>query len=164
MKQFADHVQARKPLVRPALLYSLAVGAPVVLGVGLLALVAHPFFRLVFGQRWEGAADYAVILAAWAAVRLASLPIATLTTVLRVQRLSFYIDALFAGRVAVIPLMAALQMGPHMAVAAFCALSIIYHLAIVSVGLSAALRYDRQLPAPTRQNTLDIAQQGESYG
>jgi O-antigen/teichoic acid export membrane protein len=149
MKQFALRVQAGKKLTRAALLYTAAVGGPVVLGVLLLALSAHPLFRIVFGHRWEGAADYAVVLAGWAAIRLASLPMATLTTVLRVQKMSFWVDAIFAGRVAVIPIFAAHHASALTAVAAFCGLSALYHLVIVALGLSVALRYDRALaPAP----------------
>jgi O-antigen/teichoic acid export membrane protein len=159
MKQFAARVQARKRLTRAALLYTLAVGAPVVLGVSVLALGAHPLFRIIFGARWEPAAGYAVILAGWAAIRLASLPMATLTTVLRVQKLSFWADAVFSARVVAIPLMAAHHASALMAVAAFCGLSIVYHLVIVGIGLNAALRYDRALaPAPP-----PFARTGETY-
>jgi O-antigen/teichoic acid export membrane protein len=149
MKQFAMRVQAGKKLTRASLLYTAAVSAPVVAGVALLALTAHPLFRLLFGHRWEGAADYAVVLAGWAAIRLASLPLATLTTVLRVQKISFWVDAVFSARVAVIPLMAAHHAGAIAAVAAFCGLSALYHLVIVALGLAVALRYDRALaPVP----------------
>jgi O-antigen/teichoic acid export membrane protein len=149
MKQFAMRVQAGKKLVRAALLYTAAVGGPVVAGVLLLALAAHPLFRTIFGHRWEGVADYAVVLAGWAAIRLASLPLATLTTVLRVQKMSFWVDAVFALRVAVIPILAAYHASAIAAVAAFCALSALYHLAIVALGLAVALRYDRALaPVP----------------
>jgi O-antigen/teichoic acid export membrane protein len=160
MKQFALRVQARKPLTRAALLYTFVVGTPVILGVGLLALVAHPLFHFVFGARWEPAAGYAVVLAGWAAIRLTSLPMATLTTVLRVQKMSFWVDALFSARVAVIPVMAAHHASALAAVAAFCGLSIVYHLIIVGVGLFVALRYDRALaPAPAA-----FARIGETYG
>jgi len=160
MKQFALRVQARKPLTRAALLYTFAVGTPVILGVGLLALVAHPLFHFVFGARWEPAAGYAVVLAGWAAIRLTSLPMATLTTVLRVQKMSFWVDALFSARVAVIPLMAAHKASALAAVGAFCGLSVVYHLIIVGVGLFASLRYDRALaPAPAA-----FARIGETYG
>jgi O-antigen/teichoic acid export membrane protein len=149
MKQFALRVQAGKKLTRASLLYTAAVGGPVVLGVLVLALIAHPLFRTIFGHRWDGAADYAVVLAGWAAIRLASLPMATLTTVLRVQKMSFWVDAMFAARVAVIPVMAAHHAGALLAVAAFCALSALYHLAIVALGLTVALRYDRALAPAT---------------
>jgi len=159
MKQFAARVQARKRLTRAALLYTLAVGAPVILGVLVLALSAHPLFRIIFGARWEPAAGYAVILAGWAAIRLTSLPMATLTTVLRVQTLSFWADAVFSARVVAIPLMAAHHASPLMAVGAFCGLSIVYHLVIVGIGLNAALRYDRELlPLPP-----PFARTGETY-
>ncbi|HKQ44709.1 MAG TPA: oligosaccharide flippase family protein [Rhizomicrobium sp.] len=160
MKQFALRVQERKPLTQAALLYTLAVGTPVILGVGLLALVAHPLFHFVFGARWEPAAGYAVVLAGWAAVRLTSLPMATLTTVLRVQRMSFWVDALFSARVIAIPIMAAHHYSALAAVAVFCGLSVIYHLVIVGVGLFASLRYDRALaPMP-----IPFARTGETYG
>lgn len=159
MKQFAMRVQAGKRLTRAAVLYTAAVGGPVVVGVLLLALIAHPLFRTLFGHRWEGAADYAVVLAGWAAIRLASLPMATLTTVLRVQRMSFWVDALFSARVAIIPIMAAHHAGAITAVAAFCGLSAFYHLVIVGLGLVVALRYDRALvPAPPA-----FLQAGETY-
>jgi len=149
MKQFAMRVQADKKLTRASILYTAAVGGPVVLGVLVLALTAHPLFRIVFGHRWEGAADYAVVLAGWAAIRLASLPMATLTTVLRVQKMSFWVDALFSSRVIVIPILAAHHASPLVAVGAFCGLSAVYHLVIVGLGLVVALRYDRALaPAP----------------
>ncbi len=148
MKQFALRVQQGKKLTRASLLYTAAVGGPVVLGVLLLALIAHPLFRTLFGHRWDGAADYAVVLAGWAAIRLASLPMATLTTVLRVQKLSFWVDAVFAARVAVIPVMAAHHASAIVAIAAFCVLSAVYHLIIVALGLVVALRYDRALVAP----------------
>jgi len=148
MKQFALRVQQGKKLTRASLLYTAAVGGPVVLGVLLLALIAHPLFRTLFGHRWDGAADYAVVLAGWAAIRLASLPMATLTTVLRVQKMSFWVDALFAARVAVIPVMAAHHASAIAAIAAFCILSAVYHLMIVALGLVVALRYDRALAAP----------------
>jgi O-antigen/teichoic acid export membrane protein len=160
MKQFAIRVHDRKLLTRAALLYTLAVGTPVILGVGLLALVAHPLFHFVFGARWEPAAGYAVVLAGWAAIRLTSLPMATLTTVLRVQKMSFWVDALFSARVMIIPMMAAHRFSALAAVAAFCGLSVIYHLVIVAIGLFAALRYDRALtPNPT-----SLVRVGESYG
>src|SRR5262249_50750005 len=107
MKQFAERCKRGAPLTRAALLYTLAVGLPVVLSVGLLALLAHPLFHFAFGKRWFPAADYTVILAVWAPIRLASLPMATLTTVVRVQRISFYVDAAFSARVLVIPFLAA---------------------------------------------------------
>ena len=148
MKQFALRVQQGKKLTRASLLYTAAVGGPVVLGVLLLALIAHPLFRTLFGHRWDGAADYAVVLAGWAAIRLASLPMATLTTVLRVQKLSFWVDAVFAARVAVIPIMATHHASAIVAIAAFCVLSAVYHLIIVALGLVVALRYDRALVSP----------------
>jgi len=158
MKQFAVRVHDRKLLTRAALLYTLAVGAPVILGVLLLALVAHPLFHFVFGARWEPAASYSVVLAGWAAIRLASLPMATLITVLRIQKISFWVDALFFARVMVIPVMAAHHFSALAAVAAFCGLSVIYHLIIVAIGFFAALRYDRALTPATFVRT------GESYG
>ena len=165
MRQFAARVQDRKKLTRSALLYTAVMGAPVIAGVILLALIAHPLFRIVFGARWEDAADYSVILAWWAAIRLTSLPMATLTTVLRVQKLSFYVDALFSLRVAVIPLLAHHHVGPLGAVSAFCGLSILYHLIIVAVGLWAAMRYDRDLvPARRANEGFTPIPTGESYG
>lgn len=164
MKQFAYRVQQRKRLTRASLLYTAAVATPVVVGVLILALTAHSVFRVIFGHRWEPAADYSVALAWWAAIRLVSLPMATLTTVLRVQKMSFYVDALFAARVAVIPIMAAHHAGPLAAVAAFCSLSIVYHLIIVAVGLFAALRYDRSLEPVTRPKTFEVVTPGETYG
>jgi O-antigen/teichoic acid export membrane protein len=165
MRQFAYRVQQRKPLLRASLLYSAAVGTPVILGVILLALAAHPLFRIIFGHRWEPAADYSVVLAWWAATRLASLPMATLTTVLRVQKMSFYIDALFFGRVIVIPVLAAHHASALTAVSAFCGLSIIYHLTIVAIGIWAALRYDRGLASPSPvKEPFNIAPTGETYG
>jgi O-antigen/teichoic acid export membrane protein len=148
MKQFAERRKRGAPLTRAALLYTLAVGLPVILGVALLAILAHPLFHFVFGRHWVGAADYTVVLAAWAAIRLASLPMATLTTVVRVQRVSFYVDAVFAARVFVIPLLAARGVGALAAVAAFCALSVCYHLLVFAVGLWAAMRHDRALREP----------------
>jgi O-antigen/teichoic acid export membrane protein len=150
MKQFALRVQQGKKLTRASILYTAAVGAPVVAGVVLLALIAHPLFRTIFGHRWEGAADYAVVLAGWAAIRLASLPMATLTTVLRVQKMSFWIDAVFAARVAIIPVMAAHHASALVAVGAFCGLSVLYHLIVVALGLVVALRYDRALGPQAR--------------
>jgi O-antigen/teichoic acid export membrane protein len=141
------------------------MGAPVIGGVVLLALIAHPLFRVAFGAQWEAAADYAVILAWWAAIRLTSLPMATLTTVLRVQKLSFYVDALFALRVIIIPILAHRHVGAFGAVSAFCGLSIVYHLIIVSVGIWAAMRYDRALvPAKRAGETFTPISTGESYG
>ena len=160
MKQFAVRVQERKPLARAALLYTLAIGTPVVLGIVLLALVAHPLFRIMFGVRWEPAAAYALILAGWAAVRLVSLPMATLTTVLRVQKMSFWVDALFSARVLVIPFLASQHTSALVAVGAFCGLSVIYHLTIVAVGLTAALRYDRTLIKPEIKSFIRA---GETY-
>jgi O-antigen/teichoic acid export membrane protein len=164
MRQFAARVQERKKLTRSALLYTAVMGAPVVGGVVLLALIAHPLFRIVFGARWEDAADYSVILAWWAAVRLTSLPLATLTTVLRVQKLSFYIDALFAARVVIIPILAHHHVGALVAVSAFCGLSIVYHLIIVGVGVWAAMRYDRALAPPETANFTSLPTGEKSYG
>jgi len=164
MKQFADRVQQRRPLTRAALLYTAIVSSPVILGVVAMALTAHPIFRVVFGLRWEPAADYAVALAWWAAVRLGSLPMATLTTALRVQKLSFYVDALFAARVIVIPLMASRHASALAAVTAFCGLSILYHLVIVAVGLFSALRYDRSLKPVPQPQAFDVVRTGETYG
>ena len=56
--------------------------------------------------------------------------------------------------------MAAHHFSALAAVAAFCGLSVIYHLVIVAIGLFAALRYDRAL-AP---NPASFARTGESYG
>lgn len=165
MRQFAARVQERKHLTRTSLLYTAVMGAPVVGGVVLLALFAHPLFRIIFGARWESAADYSVVLAWWAAVRLTSLPMATLTTVLRVQKASFYVDALFSLRVIVIPIMAHYHASALQAVAAFCGLSIVYHLIIVSVGLVAAMRYDRTLrPRKTASEEFGAIPTGETYG
>jgi O-antigen/teichoic acid export membrane protein len=160
MKQFALRVQKGKRLTRAALLYTAAVGGPVILGVGVLALTAHPIFRIIFGARWEPAASYAVVLAGWAAIRLASLPMATLTTVLRVQRMSFWVDALASARVIVIPILAAHHASALVAVAAFCGLSVVYHLAIVALGLVVAMRYDRALAPPQPKA---FVQTGETY-
>jgi O-antigen/teichoic acid export membrane protein len=162
LRQFALRVQERKHLTRAALLYTAAVGAPVVAGVALLALSAHPLFRILFGPRWEPAADFAFVLAFWAAVRLVSLPLATLTTVLRVQKFSLMVDALFAARVFVIPLLAARHVGALTAVAAFCGLSIIYHLTIIATGLVVAMRYDRALKRPLPASIYVISK-GETY-
>jgi O-antigen/teichoic acid export membrane protein len=158
MRQFALRVQERKPLARAALLYTLAIGTPVVLGIVLLALVAHPLFRIMFGVRWEPAA-YALILAGWAAVRLVSLPMATLTTVLRVQKMSFWVDALFSARVLVIPFLASHHASALVAVGAFCGLSVIYHVTIFAIGLVAALRYDRSLTPEIKS----FIRAGETY-
>src|SRR5262249_1646887 len=154
-----------KKLTRSALLYTAVMGAPVIGGVILLALIAHPLFRMVFGARWEDAADYSVILAWWAAIRLTSLPMATLTTVLRVQRLSFYVDAFFSLRVLIIPFLAHHHVGSLDAVSAFCGLSILYHLIIVAVGVWAAMRYDHALtPAESASEAFTPIPTGESYG
>jgi len=165
LRQFALRVQERKRLTRAALLYTAAVGTPVVAGVVVLALTAHPLFRILFGARWEPSADFAFVLGFWAAVRLTSLPLATLTTVLRVQKLSLMVDALFASRVFVIPLLAAHHASPLTAVAAFCGLSIVYHLAVIATGLFAAIRYDGALTAPARPvaAAFDIVREGETY-
>jgi PST family polysaccharide transporter len=163
LKQFALRVQQRKRLTRAALLYTAAVGAPVVAGVVMLALAAHPLFRLLFGARWEPAADYASVLAFWAAVRLVSLPLATLTTVLRVQKFSLMVDALFAARVLVIPLLAARHADALTAVAAFCGLSIVYHLVIIAIGLFAAIRYDRALIPVQSARPASFVREGENY-
>lgn len=165
MRQFAERVQDRKKLTRSALLYTAVMGAPVIGSVIVLALVAHPLFRIAFGVRWEAAADYAVILAWWAAVRLTSLPMATLTTVLRVQKLSFYVDAFFSLRVVIIPILAHHHVSSLGAVSAFCGLSIVYHLIIVAVGTWAAMRYDRALvPAKRAGESFTPIPTGESYG
>jgi O-antigen/teichoic acid export membrane protein len=164
LRQFALRVQQRKRLTRAALLYTLAVGTPVVAGVVVLALTAHPLFRVLFGARWEPAADYAFVLGFWAAVRLVSLPLATLTTVLRVQKLSLMVDALFAARVFVIPLLAAHHASALVAVAAFCGLSIVYHLVVIATGLFATIRYDRSLaPASPTPATFNVVREGETY-
>jgi O-antigen/teichoic acid export membrane protein len=163
LRQFALRVQQRKRLTRAALLYTAAVGAPVVAGVAVLALSAHPLFRVLFGARWEPAADYAFVLAFWAAVRLVSLPLATLTTVLRVQKFSLAADAVFAARVFVIPLLAAHHVGALAAVAAFCGLSIVYHLVIIVIGLSAAIRYDRALIPVQSAHPAPFVREGENY-
>ena len=163
MKQFADRRMRGDTLTRAALLYTLAVGTPVILAVALLAAVAHPLFPFVFGKEWGPAADYAVVLAGWAAIRLVSLPMATLTTVLRIQRMSFYLDAIFAGRVFVIPLLAANGAPALMAIAAFCALSVLYHLSTFVLGLVSALRYDRAL-RQTRELRESNEKAGLAYG
>lgn len=164
LRQFALRVQERKKLTRAALLYTAAVGAPVVGGVLLLALTAHPLFRILFGARWEPAADYAFVLAFWASVRLVSLPLATLTTVLRVQKFSLMVDALFAARVFIIPVLAAWHATALTAVIAFCGLSIVYHLTIIGIGLFVAVRYDRTL-APRRRaaDGFELMEKGETY-
>jgi len=54
--------------------------------------------------------------------------------------------------------MAAHHFSALAAVAAFCGLSVIYHLIIVAIGFFAALRYDRALTPATFVRT------GESYG
>jgi len=165
MRQFAARVQERKKLTRMALAYTAVMGAPVIGGVVLLALIAHPLFRIVFGVRWEDAADYSVILAWWAAVRLTSLPMATLTTVLRVQKLSFYVDAFFSLRVVIIPFLAHHHVGALAAVSAFCGLSVLYHLIIVGVGIWSAMRYDRALgPLKHANENFAPIPTGESYG
>jgi O-antigen/teichoic acid export membrane protein len=164
MRQFATRVQQRKKLTRMALLYTAVMGAPVIGGVVLLALVAHPLFRIVFGTRWEAAADYSVILAWWVGVRLTSLPMATLTTVLRVQKLSFYVDALFSLRVVVIPILARHHVHALGAVSAYCGLSIVYHLIIVAIGIWAAMRYDRALaPLVSATEPFNPIPTGETY-
>ena len=98
-----------------------------------------------------------MVLAGWAAIRLASLPMATLPTVLCVQKMSFWVAALFSARVIVIPILAAHHAGPLVAVGAFCGLSAVYHLVIVGLGLVVALRYDRAL-APTPRNFMQAGE------
>lgn len=164
MKQFAERRKNAKRLTRASLLYTAAVGIPVILGVLLLVATAHPLFRIGFGKQWEPAADYAVVLGGWAAIRLASLPMATLTTVLRVQKLSFYIDAAFACRVFAIPLMAGQGYGALSAIATFCLLSVLYHLAIFATGLRAALRYDNDLAMTPASANKTAYQTGLTYG
>jgi O-antigen/teichoic acid export membrane protein len=154
MKQFADRRKKQQKLTRATLLYTVTLGIPVVAAVALLAAIAAPLFRIAFGPQWTPAANYAVILAAWAAIRMASLPMATLTTVLRVQRRSFYADALFAPRVFVIPLFASYGFNALEAITAFCALSILYHLVIFVIGLHAAIQYDRTIESPEPASDL----------
>ncbi|HWA31427.1 MAG TPA: oligosaccharide flippase family protein [Rhizomicrobium sp.] len=161
MRQFAARVQKRQKLTRSSILYTAAMGVPVIGGVILLALTAHPLFRIIFGVRWESAADYSVVLAWWAAVRLTSLPMATLTTVLRVQKMSLYVDVLFSFRVVIIPILAHFHFDAISAVTAFCGLSIVYHLVIVAVGLWAAMRYDRALSPVAAP--FDALPTGETY-
>lgn len=145
MQQFSNLVAKRKPLTRSALLYSAACGAPVIAGCLLLALIARPVVPVLFGHRWAPAADYAVVLGFWAAIRLSTLPMATLVAVLRIQRSSLVIDIVFFARLLVIPWMAHRGYTAIQAVAVFCVLSVAYHLAIFALGLYASLRYDRTL-------------------
>ena len=145
MKQFADRKKRGAPVTRAALLYTMLVGAPVMVGVVTLAVISRPLFHIAFGSAWEPAADYAVILAGWSGIRIASLPMATLTTVFRIQGLNLFLDAAFAPRVLIIPLMAHMGYDALAAVAAFCVVSVVYHAAVFAVGLFAALRYDREL-------------------
>jgi len=159
MKQFAKRVHAGRKLTRAALLYTAAVSAPVLLGVALLTAIAHPLFRIVFGPQWEGAADYALVLAGWAAIRMISLPMGTIPTVLRKQKLSFWMDAAFALRVLLIPALAAHGAGPLTAIGAFCGVSVVYHLSIMALGWVVALRHDRTLqPAASV-----LVRTGETY-
>lgn len=167
MKQFADRRKNRQKLVRAVVLYTLALGAPVVAGVALLAFIAEPVFRILFGAAWEPAAPYAVVLAGWAAIRLATLPLGTLTSVLRIQRYSFYADAAFSLRVLIIPAMAARGADALEAIAAFCAVSIVYHLTVSAIGLFAAVKHDREIARESRtppSQSFEGYKPGEIYG
>lgn len=147
MRQFAERRMAGKMLTRPTLLYTAAIALPIVLATALLVLTARPLFGFVLGAQWIPAADYSVVLAVWASVRLISLPASSLIAVLRIQATSLVIDAIFFTRIFAIPVMAAQGASALAAVSVFCAISIIYHLIIFAIGLSAAMHYDRTLKA-----------------
>ena len=74
-------------------------------------------------------------------------------------------NALFALRVIIIPILAHHHVSALGAVSAFCGLSIVYHLIIVSVGIWAAMRYDRALaPARSSPERFTPIPTGETYG
>lgn len=149
LKQFSDVAAKRRPLLRPTLLYSLVCGVPVMAGCVVLALIARPVVPVLFGREWTPAADYAIILGLWAAVRLSTLPMATVITVLRVQKASLVLDSVFFLRILAIPWAAMNDRSALWAVAAYCAISVIYHAAVFALGLWAVVRHDRGLKAAT---------------
>jgi O-antigen/teichoic acid export membrane protein len=156
MRQFAERRMKGQRLARAALLYTAALAVPILLAMALLVLTARPLFALAFGEQWVSAADYSVILAVWASVRLISLPMSTLIAVLRVQAVSLAIDSVFFTRIFVIPIMAAHGAGPLAAVTAFCTISIVYHAILFALGLGAALRHDRTL-APSSALPAEVS-------
>jgi O-antigen/teichoic acid export membrane protein len=145
-RRFSEIVARREPLMRATLRYSLACSVPVVIGCLALALLAGPAVPVLFGSDWAPAADYAVILGTWAAVRLSTLPMTTATTVLRIQAASLTLDAAFFGfRVGAIPFIASQGHPALLAVTVYCVLSVAYHIAAFALGFWAVLRHDRNL-------------------
>lgn len=145
LRQFAKRRAAGQRLFKASLAYTLTCAAPIVPGVLALSLFARPVFHWLFGAQWIPAADYAIVMGMWAGVRMTSLPVSMLITVLRAQRASLIVDATFSARVLVIPLIAALGGGALQAIQAFVALSVIYHLIVFAMGLRAAYLYDKDL-------------------
>jgi O-antigen/teichoic acid export membrane protein len=125
--------------------YTGLIAVPVVVATGGIAVVADPLISFLFGERWAPASHFVVALAIWASVRLVAMPITSLVVVLRLQKTTLAIDAVFAWRLLVIPAFAALGRTALEAVVAFVALSVLYHLVSALVGLAFARTRDQAL-------------------
>jgi O-antigen/teichoic acid export membrane protein len=145
MRRFARLRAERRPLLGQALLYTALIAAPLLAGVALIAWAAEPLIAFLFGAAWADAAGYVAATAVWAGVRMASLPITTLITVLRVQKASLAIDSAFSPRPFVIPILAGLGHAPLPALWGFIILSVVYHGVVVALGVWAARRHDAAL-------------------
>lgn len=149
LRVFAERVAHNKPVLRLSLLYTLGCSVLVVPGVALVGFFSEPLFRVLFGSVWIPAANYAVILAFLAGVRLASLPMTALIPVLRVHGWTVWLDGIFFMRVFVFPLAASYGFDAFMAVKIYAGLGILYSILNVIFVYSAARRYDLKLKAST---------------
>jgi O-antigen/teichoic acid export membrane protein len=145
MRRFAQRRADRRPLLADALAYSAIVAAPILLGLAVLAVSADAFIGVFLGPQWTEAGAFVVVAAVWASARMASLPLTAVATVLRVQKVSLGLDALFSLRAFVIPAAAAAGAAAIEALWVFTGLSVLYHGFMAGVGVAAAARHDRAL-------------------
>jgi lipopolysaccharide exporter len=147
MKVFAEQVREQRPIFKLAFRYTVLTTILVLPAVIILAVFGDWIFGVLFGANWIPAASFAKLQAALTAVRLGTLPAATLITALRIPHLGLGLDFVFFFRVLAIPLAAMLGYDALIAIAVYAGLTIVYHLAISYISFERAYLYDRKLSA-----------------
>ncbi len=150
LRNFAERIRQRKPLVRLALGYSVAAFAVGVPPFVLLLVFGERLFAVVFGPGWADAAHLAVILSAPAAVKLGTMPVGALIPALRIHTSSTLLELLFFPRIFLILVASVLGHGLLTAMLWLALATIIYDVVMFVWALRGGLRHDRALAAAPR--------------
>jgi O-antigen/teichoic acid export membrane protein len=145
LKVFSELVREKRKLLRTSLVYTAIACGLVFPAVLVLALTGRWIFTVIFGVAWAPAADFAVLLAASAGLRLGTMPMSAVVVVLRIHKWTGLVDAFFALRVLSIPVVAGLGHDVLTAVAVQVCFNALYYIVMFVITCRAAWRYDRGL-------------------